>query len=219
MQWRVALTTAVAYFAGGLFIPLAFRYQGPAIAGAVGLSLSVTTAVGNVGLAWVSTKAPTYGTLAAAGDREALDRLAGTRTRQGLGVCIALFIVLVAATAVAKAYFPRFGDRVLSPLAIGALALASLASVLFQSMSAYLRAFKREPLFPVSIVVAAVMALTAWTTARFFGAGAMVAGLAIVNCAVMLPLAYLVFRQSYRTGWGAVPRREVVIDPAPWVPE
>jgi hypothetical protein len=193
MQWRVALTTAVAYFAGGLFTPLAFRYQGPVVAGAVGLSLSVTTAVGNVGLAWVSTKAPIYGSLAAAGDREVLDRIAGTRTRQGVTVCVTLFIVLIAATGV--------------------------ASVLFQSMSAYLRAFKREPLFPVSILVAGVMALTAWTTARFFSAEAMVLGLMVVNCTVMLPLAFLVFRRERRHWWRSAPSTEPVIATTPWVPE
>jgi hypothetical protein len=74
MQWRLALSGLVNYFAFSLFNPIMFRYHGAVVAGQMGMTWQVATALQTAGMAWVSTRVPRFGMLISQRDYATLDR-------------------------------------------------------------------------------------------------------------------------------------------------
>jgi hypothetical protein len=90
MQWRIALSWVSGYFIFQLFTPVLFAYQGAVVAGQMGMSLSIATALNTLALAWINTKAPMFGLLIARGEFAALDRLFFRSLRQATIVAVLL---------------------------------------------------------------------------------------------------------------------------------
>ncbi len=67
-QWRVSASWISGYLVFQLFNPILFKYQGPVEAGRMGMSLSVITGTMAIGAAWMNTKGPQLGQLAAKGE-------------------------------------------------------------------------------------------------------------------------------------------------------
>ena len=66
MQWRLGISGVFSYFAFFLFTPVLFKYQGAVVAGQMGMTWVVLTAIQAAALSWVQTKAPQFGMLVAA---------------------------------------------------------------------------------------------------------------------------------------------------------
>ena len=74
-QWRIAVSWMSGYFVFQLFNPLLFKTHGPIVAGQMGMSLQIIAAMNGAALAWITTKAPTYGQLVASRQIKQLDTL------------------------------------------------------------------------------------------------------------------------------------------------
>src|SRR6185369_3301792 len=74
-QWRIALSWLCGYFIFQIFTPVLFAFQGPVTAGQMGMSLTISSGIGSIAVAWMSTKAPVYGGLIARGEIGELDRI------------------------------------------------------------------------------------------------------------------------------------------------
>ncbi|WP_457836170.1 hypothetical protein, partial [Staphylococcus aureus] len=68
-----------------LFNPLLFKTHGPIVAGQMGMSLQIIAAMNGAAMAWITTKAPTYGKLVATNQRNELDALFARGLLQSLG--------------------------------------------------------------------------------------------------------------------------------------
>jgi hypothetical protein len=64
-QWRIALSWSSGFLIFNLFNPLLFANHGPVVAGQMGMSLQIISALNNAAMAWITTKVPTYGRLIA----------------------------------------------------------------------------------------------------------------------------------------------------------
>lgn len=196
MQWRIALSWMAGYVATQLFNPLLFHYQGAAVAGLMGMSITIANVALTISIAWISTKFPLYGTMIQNKQYRELDVMAIKGTIQALIFSIVLSCCILMAVWLIKSYMPQFGDRMLSVTAIGALLLSNVLTLLITSMACYLRAHKIEPLLTMSIVSGGVMALTAWACARFASAEFMTVAIAGVNLLLALPFTALVFMRK-----------------------
>src|SRR5712664_1273302 len=74
-QWKIAVSWACTYFTIQIFTPVLFAYRGPAEAGQFGLSLSITTYLSALVIAWMSTKAAPFGQMIARGELQQLKGL------------------------------------------------------------------------------------------------------------------------------------------------
>lgn len=186
MQWRLAVSGVVGYFAFSLFNPVMFHYHGATVAGQMGMSLALAGAIGSIAMAWLQAKVPLLGTLISNKEYDVLDR------RFFRISAISLVVVSCGAAGVwAIVYLLNllqhpFAQRLLAPVPTGLLLLAVVLLQISQCQSAYLRAHKREPIMLMSAVSSITMGLLVWGLGRVFGpTGAAFAYLATVAILVL----------------------------------
>jgi hypothetical protein len=197
-QWRIAVSWMCSYFTAQIFVPILFSLRGAVEAGQMGMSLSITSYMTVLALAWTATKTTPFGSMIARREFEGLDRL----FRRTLGQSLAVFasIALGACGGVALLPFiaPRLAARLVPPQLFAVLVLAAGASCVVQSLAVLLRSFKAEPFLAQSLVVASLtLALAALTAPRWGNAGAALSYLA-ATAAVGLPFALTVFVRARR---------------------
>lgn len=217
MQWRLGISAVVSYFGFSLFVPVMFNYHGPAVAGQMGMTWQLATVLQAVALAWVQSRAPLFGQLIAKKDFSELDRVFFRLSKVSLVVviCGALSLTLVVLSlewfgkamwdlsdqrpevvaAVMKIQWmsTRLAQRLLPPLPTVLLLLGVIAYHFPNCEALYIRAHKRDPLFPVSVAASVLMGLCVW----WFGSrngplGAAVAYLLVV-VAFVFPLQTFVW--------------------------
>jgi len=167
-QWRIAVSWLSGYFLFQLFNPVLFAYHGAVVAGQMGMSLNIMSAIGGMAMAVLFTKTPQFGTLIAGRAFADLDRLFWISLRQSLVLLIAggcLFFSLVL-------YLNRvnhpISHRMLAPLPLLLLYLTTIINQIVYAQAAYLRAHKQEPFFILSLISGILVGLSTYIFGRYF---------------------------------------------------
>ncbi len=169
MQWRLALSGLVNYFAFSLFSPVMFQYHGAVVAGQMGMTWQVIMALQGVALAWVHTKVPRFGTLIVKKEYAALDRFFFRTSSVSVAVISFGAIMLWLIVYLLSALHHPLAQRMLAPLPTGLFLLAAILMQISQCQSAYLRAHKREPLVVLSVVTSVAIGLLVWLLGGAYG--------------------------------------------------
>jgi O-antigen/teichoic acid export membrane protein len=200
-QWRF-LICAVSSVIGALIItPMVFAAQGAVVAGQVGMTLAVATALGAVSMVWVNTKVPLFCNLVARRRFDELDAVFFRIAGQALAVCALMTAGLAAAILVLDRVHPALASRLADPIP----SILILASVLLSfpniAASAYLRAHKREVTAPANAAVSAAMAVALYFASRRPG----LVELALVICvgSGLLSAWVVALFVRYRRQWHA----------------
>lgn len=210
-QWKIAVSWLAGYFITQTFVPILFATQRAGTAGKMGLSLSITSAIATISLAWISTKAAPFGSLVARRDWAEMDRMffpALWRSTLMLVLGETGFWLLTLALHGHPAAH-RISVRLLDPLPLAMLMGAIVCSHVVGAKSIYLRAHKQEPFLPLSLTVGGLTALGSWFLGSHFGATGMMAWYLAVSVGVGLGLGNWIFIQK---------RRQWHVDP-PYPPE
>ncbi len=151
-QWRIAVSWMSGYLIFQLIIPLLFKTHGPIVAGQMGMSLQIIGAMNGAAMAWISTKAPTYGQMIANKQRAELDALFARGLFQSL---VFLIVSIVAVWTIL--YFlneanSSYALRALPLPLFSLLFMASIANHIVFAEAAYLRAHKEEPFMLLSVL-------------------------------------------------------------------
>ncbi len=201
-QWRIALSWACGYFIFSLFTPVLFHYHGPVIAGQMGMTWSLVSVLSSVGAAWVSPRIPQFGILIAQKRYRELDRLFWrltvivTAVVSLGGACLWLLVVIL------NRYQFALAKRVLPPLPTALFLLATIIYTASGTMSAYLRAHKKEPLVLISVFLAILVGLSTWYLGKYYSALGMAIGY-LAGFTIVLPFTALIWRRS-RRAWHEV---------------
>ncbi len=86
-QWRIAVSYACGFFIFQLFNPILFRYWGPAAAGRMGMSITISNALAAVAIAWINTKAAPFGAMIARREFDRLDQIFFRSASQSVVLC------------------------------------------------------------------------------------------------------------------------------------
>ena len=180
-QWRIAVSWFCGYFIFWLFNPVLFAYRGPVEAGQMGMSLSLTNALLNISVSWVSTKSAPFGTLIARKEYRQLDRTFFRAVSQSFAVSIAGGLTAWLGCLYLNWQHIRFAQRLLDPSSIAMLMLYMITNVIIFAEACYLRAHKQEVFFINSLVGALVVTLCTFIFGRYYGATGIVASCCISN--------------------------------------
>lgn len=181
MQWRLAASGVVSYFAFSLYTPAMFWYHGAETAGRMGMTWQVLTAIQGAGLAWIIAAVPRFGGFIARGDFASLDRTFFHASGVSLGVVTSAAAGFWALLVIMRQTGFFLSDRFLDPLPTALFLVGIVFMHVSQCQSAYLRAHKREPLLFLSISSSLATGLLVVLLGRPFGpTGAAIAFLAVV---------------------------------------
>jgi hypothetical protein len=160
-QWRIAISWMSGYLIFQLIIPLLFKTHGPIAAGQMGMSLQIIGAMNGAAMAWISTKAPTYGEMIANKQRVELDALFARGLFQSLVFLILCILALWTILYFLNEANSPYALRTLPLPLFSLLFLASIANQIIFAEAAYLRAHKKEPFMFLSVSMALTIALLA----------------------------------------------------------
>jgi len=194
LQWRISLSWISGYFIFSLFTPLIFSTAGPIAAGRFGLSMAIFTGLSTVSMSWMYAKVPEFARHASRGDLDALGQQFRPAALRAVGVTIALCLLFVILAQIVVRIRPDAATRLLGPTDLLLLAIAVIANAVISSAATYMRAFREEPMLPVSIG-AAVLTCVAVYVGSDVSVTVMLALYAGITAGVTLPWTILVFRR------------------------
>lgn len=169
MQWRVAVSGLVNYFAYWLYTPVMFYFYGPVIAGKMGITWHIVNTLQLLGMAWINIRAPTYGMLIAGGNYRELDHY---WLKSGI---LSVIVVLLGTSGffVFIYFINRFeiswSDRLLGVMPTAFLLVGCVFMQISQCMSAYFRAHKREPILVMSVTTSLMIGILVIVCGKYWG--------------------------------------------------
>lgn len=198
LQWRLAVGGVFSYFAFFLLTPVMISYHGAVVAGQMGMTWTVVTAIQAAANAWVQTRAPRFGMLINEQNFGELDRVFRRVTSFA-----ALAMILAGGTFWLlhfglNAFEYRLAGRLLEPLPTGLLLLAALVQLLANSLVYYVRAHKQEPFLVASVISNCLVGLAIWRLGSWYGPTGAAVGLLAENALFTLPIHWLIWMQCRR---------------------
>jgi len=200
LQKRFALSWISGYFIFSLFTPVAFRYQGPVIAGQVGITLAMTRLLYSLSGAWLATRLPSFGVAIARRDYARLDKMALRAGLLTIGTAVVGAVSLWSGLYLMSIFYARFAVRFLPLFPTGLFLAASVMIIATLPISSYLRAHKQEPMMGISVLGAVLIGLSTWFFGKTVGVNGMGMGYLVINSLVMLPGSILIC-QRCRAEW------------------
>jgi hypothetical protein len=211
MQWRIAVSWLSGYFVYWTFTPVLFHFQGPVVAGQMGMTWWLVSGISGVSSLLSVTKAPQFGMLIARRDFRTLDRLFVRLVASSLALVLCGAAAIWALLVILNEIGHPLADRLLPPIPTGLFLIATVVLQVPVVMGVYLRAHKREPLLVPSVISGIAVAGSNLFLGSRFGAIGMAAGYFAVILA-NLPVSTIIWLRC-RADWHAVTSEPVLVAP------
>jgi len=200
VQWRVALIGATFHFATQFFVVIVVMFYSDAEAAPLGMTLSITTAIQMLALAWVQTKYPVVSGHHGAGEREK----AGTIWRQTAIVSTGLLVLGLMVLAGMIAGLPmlpweNLEQRFLQPWQVLVLSVGCLANHIAAVQGFYVLSRRARPLLAASLAGSLSTAAAVWIGGYLYSTNGVIIGYALTMSLVLVPahtIAYMRFRAN-----------------------
>lgn len=196
LQWRLGLSWLSGFALTQIHTVILFAYVGPAVAGQMGLSLTIGNMIGLIAQSFIARHVPAMAMAAAQRDWTKLDRL----FRRDIALSCALYLV-AAAIAILGAQvltLTPYSGRTLPPLLFAMLLLALFLGHVQGALAAQLRSYRREPLLWISLAGAGATVIAVVPAAMSAGAVGIVAVMVAVQVLLVLPASAWLFVQRNR---------------------
>lgn len=203
MQWRIALSWVGGYFTFALFTPVLFHYHGAVVAGQMGMTWALVSALSTVAASWVAPKAPMFGMLIAQRRYAELDRAFWRLEAVVVAVVVVGAIAMWSGVYVLNWIDHPYAGRLLSPMATACLLLGVIVQAVSLPMAAYLRAHKKEPLLGISVFSGLATGVLTLVIGRLYAAEGVAASYLVVT-GLVTPFVALIW-QRRRVEWHAAP--------------
>jgi hypothetical protein len=168
-QWKIAVSWMCTYFTAQAFIPLLFTLRGTVEAGQMGMCLSITSYISVLILAWMSTKATSFGQMIARGAFGELNKVFFRTLWQSMPLLGSLAAAAMVGIEVVQRFLPKLAHRMVTPSIFALLLLTMMSNFVIQSLAVYLRSFKREPFLVLNLTIAGLSLGMVLLTARQWG--------------------------------------------------
>lgn len=199
MQWRISLSWISGYFTFSLFTPVLFHYQGPVVAGQMGMTWAFVNALIAMASSWITPRAPFFGILVAQQRFAELDREFWRVTAAVVTVTVVGALGIWGLVYFLSVLNHPFARRMLTPAATGYLLLATILVAASMPMAAYLRAHKQEPLLALSVISGLLNGIAIVVLGRYYSAEGVTIGYLVVS-ALVVPFVALIWRRR-RKEW------------------
>jgi hypothetical protein len=196
LQWRLGLTWLSGYLLTQIYTPLLFYFQGPVVAGQMGLSLTVANMVGLLAQSWIARRVPAMAQAARSGQWGLLDKLFATDFfRSVLAFAIFWFAVAIAHILIGQTIY---SSRILDFWNFMGLLGATFLGHINGALAAQLRSFRREPLVWVAVLGALITVMAATAMVGPYGARGVILTMVVVQVVFVLPVSVMLWRKLIR---------------------
>jgi len=194
LQWRSAVTWGAGYFIFQIFTPTLFHFQGAAVAGQMGMTMSACNALLAVCVTWINAKSPEFGKYIALRQWPDLDALFFKVFRQSVVIVCAGALAGGLAIYFMQLYF-ALGQRFLPILHAAILLAAMVFMIINNCFAVYLRAHKQEPLMLITVIASTLYGISTVVMARHYSSLGVVTGFLAITVLFCLPAIYLTWKR------------------------
>ncbi len=198
LQWRLAVGGVFSYFAFFLLTPVMISYHGAVVAGQMGMTWTVVTAIQAAAMAWVQTRAPRFGMLIQERKYTELDPLFRRVTMFSVVAMILASAAFWLLLYELNANSFRVAARLLDLKSTGVFLLAASVQLLANSLVYYVRAHKQEPFLVVSVVSNCLVGLSVWRLGSWYGPSGAAIGLLATHTLFTLPAHWVIWKACRR---------------------
>lgn len=197
-QWKIALSWISGYFIFQLFNPVLFATEGPVVAGQMGMTISVLSAIQAFAYSWQNTKIPQYSGYIALKQYNELDTVFSKTLHQMMGVCLVLVLLMYGGISLLKVTDFQIGgsvlgERFLSFIPLTLMVIPMILNLYIGSWATYLRCHKQEPYLVNSIVVGLLCGASTFFLGKMFGLYGITIGYCCITAFVAFPWAYRIY--------------------------
>lgn len=189
-QYKIALSWISGYLIFQLFNPVIFAYDGPIIAGKMGLTIAAFNGISVLGMSWIATKVPLFSSLIALKNNQLLDDTFRKSLSQLLLITFILIISFLLFVLLLNVLNIQLVCRFLPFTYLCLFAIITLVNQLIFSWATYLRCHKQEPYLINSIVGGLLTATSTLLFGKYFGYKGIVIGYFALTVFLGLPWAY-----------------------------
>jgi hypothetical protein len=200
-QWRIGVSWMSGYIIFSLITPLVFFHHGPLIAGQMGMTLALVTAIDTIAYPWVNTRMPELGMLIAKRKYAELDDLFRRLALAALAVASLGGLGLWTLILLAQLENINLAHRMLPLLPASFVILHRVLNVGVGLAALYMRAHKEEPMMVPSLV-AALLTLVAFAITMEYGTLGATAGLLAVLLLWVIPATWITYKRFLRRRGG-----------------
>ncbi|WP_437202351.1 hypothetical protein [Planctomicrobium sp. SH664] len=194
LQWKMAIQTILSFFVSkDFFVALAFRTQGPVLAGQIGFTWNILSTIQTVSLAWIQTRIPQFGMLAAAQARRDLNQQFLHTARIALGVfLLCSFGFWGAVWLLAPLGLEGFQARFMDLRSTAILIIALIALQVAMTEHYYVRLHKRDPFLILNVATGGIVAALFYYFGRKYGLPGALTAYAGYCWLITLPVSTLI---------------------------
>jgi hypothetical protein len=200
LQWKIAISSFTTIYTIQVFVPFLFKYQGPVIAGQMGMSITLINIILAISSNWFIVNAPSFGILVSQDNRISLDKLFKISLTRALISVILGSILMLFLVYLLKIYYHPIATRILPLNILALLSISILFNTILLSFSTYFRAHKKEPLIFIYAFSNVFLIITIPYFAKNYGVLGLVMEYLIILSFIQLPLGirkYFAFKEIY----------------------
>jgi len=197
LQWRVALSWLAGYLLTQIYTPILFHFNGPKVAGQMGLSLTIANMLGLLAQSWIARRVPDMGKSVANKDWGNFDRV----FKHDFIISLLMYLVgsvLLCLLSVVLNQTTHDGERILPIVPFIGLLMVVLVNHVNGALAAHLRSYKKEPLVLISVISTLVTIPIALYGASAYSATGVVAAILTVQIGFTLPMTVYYWRKFNR---------------------
>lgn len=203
LQWRLGVQSIITYFSLNMFAAVMFQYHGDGVAGRMGMTWSILTALQTAAFAWVETRRPLFGELIVERRFDRLDAVFYRLTTisivvlaSGCGLfCVGLLVLRNWDWWLAQ----RVSERLLDPLPTLLLCVATVILQVSRCQNIYIRAHKKDPFLIPASIANGMNILLIWLLGWRFGPIGAAAGFLATVSVVIFPWWLRIWHQCRRS--------------------
>lgn len=192
LQWKYAISWISGFFIFYLFVPAVYKYENPVLAGQIGVTLSIISAVNGIAYAWVFSKIPKFNMLVAHKQRNGLLTLFQKSFIRSI-VILLLFDLIFLVIVYGMGHYNFYEKRFLSLYFTFLLILSQVPNVIIGLLSVYLRSHKEEPYYILSLIGACLTTICTLIVLPYYGFTNFLYSLIITNVFFSLPMAVYIY--------------------------
>lgn len=176
-----------------IYTPIAFRNFGPASAGRVGLTMSLTTAIFSISNIWFQSIAPKVNILASKKSWLELEKLIINRLKFAMSTFLFLIIIFFAFLFLIKqTRFSEIENRFLSLQGLIILFSYFFIQIIITAMAFFLRSTKKEPYMKLSILGSLMVLILTYFSSKWFTVDYIFLGL-LITTIITFPVSYNIY--------------------------
>lgn len=188
LQWRIGLTWLSGYLLTQIYTPVLFYYHGAAVAGQMGLSLTLANMLGLLAQSWIARRVPLMAQAVNQKNWQTFDQI----FRRDFMFSIVFYLLgsLVFCFLYQLISGTNYSERLLSFWPFLGLLFVVLINHINGALASHLRSYKKEPLVWVSLAGTILTVPIAIVSAAYYSVSGVVGSILLVQLILTLPLSF-----------------------------